>query len=160
MDQNRYRPPRTDVSSRNREPGSIPRAVLTGAVIDIGGTMLGGIVIAIGYSMLLGAQGQSSAQIQQALTEFDRWSLYGLLLTAMGMGMSVLGGHQCAVVANRTTYLAPGILSLISVTFGATMSGGQVPLPELLFLSAMTVAAILCGASIHNRKLAEPTTVK
>ena len=156
MDQNNYRPPRADVSSRNREPGSIPKAVVTGAVIDIGGTILGGIVIALLYSMLLGAQGQTSAQIEQALREYDRWSLYGLILTAMGMAMSVLGGYQCALVANRTTYLAPGILSLVSVTFGAVVSQGRVPLPELLLLSAVTVAAILGGASLYLRKLAEP----
>jgi hypothetical protein len=158
MDQNPYQPPRARIDSRNREPGSIPKAVVTGAVIDIGGTMLGAIVITIIYAMLLGMQGYSAAQIDQVLTQFERWSFFGLLLTGMGMAMSTLGGYQCAIVANRTTYLAPGILSLVSVTFGAVMSDGQAPLQELLIMSAATVAAILGGASFHIRKLVEPLT--
>jgi hypothetical protein len=158
MDQNRYQPPRARIDSRNREPGSIPKAVTVGAIIDIGGTMLGGIVIALGYSMLLGIQGHSNTEIERALTEFDRWSVFGLLLTAMGLVMSLFGGYQCAAIANRNAYLAPGILSLISVTFGAFMSAGEVALPELLMMSALTVASILGGASFYIRKLAEPPT--
>jgi hypothetical protein len=73
---------------------------------------------------------------------------------AMGTAMSALGGYQCAVIANRTTYLAPGIMSLISVTSSAMLNDGQLPLPQLLLLSGLTVAAILGGASLHIRKLA------
>jgi hypothetical protein len=156
MDQNRYQPPRARIDPRNREPGSISKAVAMGALIDIGGTTLGGILITIGYSLILGMQGSSNAEIERALTQFDRWSMYGLLLTTMGLAMSMLGGYQCAVIANRNAYLAPGILSLISVTFGAFVSAGGVALPELLLLSALTVAAILGGASFYIRKLAEP----
>jgi hypothetical protein len=156
MDQNRYQPPRARIDSRDREPGSIPKAVATGALIDIGGTMLGSIVITLIYSVIMGFQGHSNTEIEQALTQFDRWSLFGLLLTAMGLLMSMLGGYQCAAIANRNAYLAPGILSLISVTFGAFVSAQQVPLPELLTMSALTVASILGGASFYIRRLAEP----
>jgi hypothetical protein len=156
MDRNRYQPPRARIDSRNHEPGSISKAVAVGAIIDIGGTMLGGIVIAFGYSMLMGMQGRSNVEIERALTQFDRWSVFGLLLTAMGLVMSMLGGYRCAAIANRNAYLAPGILSLISVTVGAFMSAGEVGLPELLMMSALTVASILGGASFYIRKLAEP----
>jgi hypothetical protein len=67
--------------------------------------------------------------------------------------MSVFGGYQCAIIANRTTYLAPGIMSLISVTSSAILGDGQTRLVELLLMSGLTVAAILGGASLHIRKL-------
>ena len=70
--------------------------------------------------------------------------------------MSALGGYQCAVIANRNSYLGPGIVSLISVGFGATMNNGQLALPMLLLMSGVTVAAILGGASLHIRKLLVP----
>jgi hypothetical protein len=156
MEHNPYEPPHAPVTRRNREPGSIPKAVATGAVIDIGGTMLGGILLGFAYSILLAIQGRTAAEVEQALTKIEPFSLFGLTLMAMGMAMSALGGYQCAVVANRVTYLAPGIMSLISVTSSAMLNNGQVQLPELLLLSGLTVAAILGGASLHIRKLTAP----
>lgn len=156
MEQNPYQPPRARLEPRQREPGSISKAVVIGAAIDIGGTMLGGLVVGLFYSALLGMQGRSSAEIQQALTQFDVWSPLGILVIAIGLAMSVLGGYQCAVIAHRTTYLAPGIMSLVSVTSSALLSEGQSQLPELLLTSGLTVAAVLGGASLYIRKLAPP----
>jgi hypothetical protein len=157
MDQNRYQPPRARLNLRNREPGSIPRAVAIGALIDIGGTFLGSFAIAMGYAMILGAQGQSEDAIRRALETVDPWSFYGLLLLGMGLGMSALAGYRCALIANRANYLAPGILSVVSVTSGALMSGGQAEQRELLIFSALTVIAILVGASLWMRNFNEPT---
>lgn len=156
MDPNHYRPPRATVGHRNREPGSIPKAVAVGAIIDIGGTLVGSFLMALCYTLVLGFQGQSSAAIDQALAQLDRWSFFGIALTAMGVGMSVLGGYRCAVIANRGNYLAPGILSLVSVVAGTVMNDGQAALPELLFFSALTVAAVLGGASLHARRFSTP----
>lgn len=158
MNENRYRPPRANIDPRHREPGSIPRAVAVGAAIDIGGTILCSFVLGLLYATILGLQGLSSEAIAQSLNEFDRWSAFGLLLTAAGLTMSVLGGYQCGVIANRRTYQAPGILSLVSVTIGALLNDGRTQLPELLFFSALTVAALLGGAYLHIRKLSEPAT--
>jgi hypothetical protein len=160
MEQNRYEPPRAQLDPRNREPGSIPKAVAIGAAIDIGGTILGGIILGLLYSVLLGLQGHSAAEVQQAITQFEPWSPFGIVAMAMGLAMSVFGGYQCAIIANRTTYLAPGIMSLISVTSSAILGDGQSRLPELLLMSGLTVAAILSGASFHIRKLTPSTDRK
>ena len=156
MEPNRYEPPRARLRADQREPGSIAKAVFVGSVIDIGGTMLGGIVLGLLYSIVLGIQGRSAAEIQQNLNTLDPMSPFGLVLMAMGTAMSALGGYQCAVIANRTTYLAPGIMSIVSVASSAMLSGGQTELPTLLFLSGLTVAAILGGASFYIRKLVPP----
>src|SRR5688572_23041980 len=135
MNQNPYEPPRAPLDPRRREPGSIPKAVIVGAVVDIGGTMLGGLIIGLCYSVLMSMQGHSADEIQRALSSFEPWSGLGILLTVVGVAMSGLGGYQCAVIANRPGYLAPGILSIVSTTFGAAMSDDQFQLPRLLFLS-------------------------
>ena len=158
MNEHRYRPPRANIDARNREPGSIPKAVAVGAAIDIGGTILCSFILGLLYATVLGLQGLSNDAIAQTLNEFDRWSAFGLLLTAAGLAMSILGGYQCGVIANRRTYQAPGILSLVSVTTGALMNDGRTELPELLLFSALTVAALLGGAYLHIRKLAEPAS--
>lgn len=156
MNQNRYEPPRARLDPRSREPGSIAKAVVVGAIVDIGGTMLGGLIIGIGYSLLMGMQGRSPEDIQRALSNLDPWSGLSILLNVMGTFMSGLGGYQCAVVANRPGYLAPGILSLVSTTMGALLNDGRLELPHLLLMSGLTVAAILIGASLHTRKLTAP----
>jgi hypothetical protein len=156
MEQNRYEPPHARLDPRSREPGSIPKAVAIGAAVDIGGTILGGFALGIAYSLLLAMQGRSAAEIERILQSFAPFSTFGLVLMAMGTVMSALGGYQCALIANRSTYLAPGIVSLISVGYGAMMNDGQVELPRLLLLSGVTVAAILAGASLHIRKLIVP----
>lgn len=155
MTENRYQPPRARLQRRNREPGPILRAIAVGALIDIGGTMLAGFLIGFLYAIFLGAQGRSAAEIQAALSQPDPWSLLGILLLAAGLSMSVLGGYRCAAIANRNNYLAPGLLSLISVGFGALISDGQTEQQQLMLFSALTVAAILGGASMYVRKLAE-----
>src|SRR5687768_4988556 len=104
MSENRYRPPRANIDARNREPGSIPKAVAVGVAIDIGGTILGSSVIAMVYAAALGMQGLTNDAIAQALNDFDRWSVFGLLLTAVGLAMSIAGGYQCGVIANRRSY--------------------------------------------------------
>lgn len=157
MESNRYEPPRAPVKMRSREPGSIVKAVVVGAVIDIGGTTLAGILFGVLYFIVLNAQGHSEAEIRQVLTTLDPYSAFGLFMMAIGTAMSALGGYQCAVIANRTTYLAPGIMSLVSVASSAMLSGEQTALPRLLILSGVTVAAILGGASLYIRKIAPPT---
>lgn len=158
MAHNPYQPPGTRVDPRNREPGSIPKAVAIGAAIDIGGTILGAIILQLVYAVLLGIQGRSDAEIEKALTTFEPLSALGLTMMAMGLAMSALGGYQCAVIANRATYLAPGIMSLVSVASSALMNDGNIiELPQLLLMSGLTVAAILAGASIHIRKFAPPS---
>lgn len=69
--------------------------------------------------------------------------------------MSALGGYTCAVIANRNNYLAPGLLSLLSTSLGAYFGRGEIDLKQLLMLSALTVVAVLGGASLHNRKFTE-----
>ena len=156
MAPNPYEPPRASLDPRSREPGSIPKAVAIGAAIDIGGTMLGGMVLGIVYAVVLGAQGRSSTEIQDILTTLEPFSAFGLVAMVMGLAMSALGGYQCAAIANRNTYLAPGIMSLVSVGFGAMMNDGRLDLPQLLLMSGLTVAAILGGASLPIRKLSSP----
>ena len=156
MNQNRYEPPRARLDPRSREPGSIAKAVAVGALVDIGGTTVGGLIIGVGYSILMGMQGRSSEDIQRALSNLDPWSGLSILLNVMGTFMSGFGGYQCAVVANRPGYLAPGILSLVSTTMGAVLNDGRLELPYLLLMSGITVAAILIGASLHMRKLMAP----
>lgn len=152
MSNNPYEPPRSNVNRRNTDPGSMVKAVAVGVLIDIGGTFLLGICIAIIYGAVLGAQGYSEQEIEHAFEQFDPWSALGLFTSLLGMLVSAFAGFHCARIANRNTYLAPGILAMISCAFGAAMSGGTYSQVEMIVLSGLTVVAVLGGASVYMRK--------
>ena len=150
MANNPFEPPRSGFNKppTNREPGSIFKAVLLGAGTDIGGTMICGIIIGIGYAILLGLQGMDTAQVEEAFTKLnDLTSPIGLLLTAVGLTMSLLGGYVCARVANVLSYTPVGIMSMIGVAYGtiSSVSDGNYQWTKLLALTVISVVANFAG---------------
>jgi hypothetical protein len=150
---NPFEPPRANLQVRNKEPGSLPKAVAIGVLIDVSGTLLVGFAAAIVYGIVLGARGLSEDQIARAFEDIDPWSAFGLLTSFLGMLVSAFAGYQCARIANRNGYLAPGILAMISCGFGAALGGDLYSQLELLVLSGLTVVAVLGGASIYVRQM-------
>ena len=154
---NSYEPPRADVIDKRKPPGSLVKAVAVGVAIDIGGTALVSFATVVIYAALLTSRGQTSDQIKQAIDTLVPWSGFGLIASLLGCLMSMLAGYQSAAVANRTNYLAPGILSVISTAVGAYAGGGSFPAWILLALSGITVAMTLSGAWLYMRHVARRT---
>ncbi len=150
---NPFEPPRANLQMRNDEPGSIPKAVAVGVLIDIVGTIAAGFAASIGYGLVLGLRGYSEAAIMQTFEKLDPTSPFALFTYCLGMLVSGVAGYHCARIANRRTYLAPGILAMISCAFGAALSAGQYTQKALLILSALTVISVLIGASLYVKKM-------
>lgn len=157
MNENPYQPPGSGFKQppRDREPGSTVKAVLLGAATDIGGSMVAWLVLGIVYALVLAAQGYSNDQITASFENIDPLSGFGLISSIAGLSMSVLGGYVCARVANVTSFLAVGILSAVSVTFGALMGGGEYEWPMLLALNLLSLAGIFFGGWLYIRKLTD-----
>ena len=155
MENNRYQPPKSGFERPplDREPGSLVKAVLLGAATDIGGTILLGIVLGIVYGIVLASQGQTTEQIQHTMENIDPLSTLGLVSAVLGLSMSVLGGFVCARTANVNSYTAVGILSAVSVAFGALMGAGEYEWQVLLLLNLLGLAAIFFGGWWYIRKL-------
>ena len=144
---NHYEPPRANLERRNEEPGSLAKAIAIGALIDIAGTLVAGFAAAIVYGIVLGMNGYSEEAIASAFENIDPWSAFGVFSLLLGLAVSAIAGFQCARIANRDGYLAPGILAIISCAVGAALSGDAYSRTNLLIFSALTVVAILGGAS-------------
>jgi len=150
MSEDPYKAPETDL-----EPGPQPErpvlGVLTGFAVDIGGTILLAMLLAIGYGILLGVQGMSEQDIQQTLSEPSMLSPYALIGTALGLAMSYLGGLTCSRVARART-LKPGITlaALTALLGGVATLGGDNALQALLLI-AVGVGATLLGAGAGLR---------
>ena len=156
MDNNRYQPPKSgfDKSPRNREPGSLLKAVLFGAATDIGGTLVIQIVIGVVYGIMLASQGMSEAQMKEAFENIAPGSVVWLFLITFGLIMSGVAGFVCARTANVVSYNALGIVSAISVAYGTYMGRGDYDWPALLLLNMLGLCAIFIGGWWYIRRLA------
>jgi len=156
MEKNRYQPPKSGFNKppRDREPGSIVKAVLLGAATDIGGSLVLQIILSIVYSVVLASQGLSETEVQTAFEHIDPWSPLGLTGTVIGLIMSGLGGFVCARTANVASYNALGILSAISVAFGTFIGMDDYEWQVLLLLNLLGLAAIFMGGWWYIRRLA------
>jgi hypothetical protein len=155
MADNPYQPPGSGFEKppRDGEPGSMFKAVLFGAGTDIGGTMLIGILLGIGYHVVMASQGQSDEEIQRAMENIDPLSTFSLISSIPGLFMSALGGFVCARTANVNSYSAVGIVSGISVCFGTLLGAGDYDWPVLLLLNLLSLMAIFAGGWWFIRKL-------
>jgi hypothetical protein len=154
MNSNRYEPPKSGFESLPREPGSIVKAVVVGLITDVGGTALLGLIIGIVYVAVLSLQGTSMEEIKKTMEHIDRFSGIGLFMSMLGLAISVVGGFVCARIANRTSYLAVGIQSAITVAYGAMTGSENDEWRVLLALNLVDLAAIFFGGWLYIRKLA------
>lgn len=133
-------------------PGSPVRAVLLGLLVDLGGTMLVGILFVIGYAMLLGASGLPAGEIEARMGAIGHDTPVGLALTAVGALLSLLGGYVCARVARASELRVALVMAAVSCGVGVLASVGSSSLPVTLALAVLSLGAILGGATLGRRR--------
>src|SRR5215510_11032931 len=99
MPENPYSPPKGEVEDYPKQPWSPIKAVLLGLAVDVGGSMLLGLLLGMGYAIVLAASGMQADEIALALADLSPWSWISIFGTLMGCGLSVLGGYVCARVS-------------------------------------------------------------
>ena len=146
MQNNPYTPPKAPLKDQPRVAGSPVKAVLVGLAIDVGGSLLVGLVVGGLYAVSLASQGMSEAEIAEVLTNIpgDSWvSIVGMLAGAV---LSFVGGFACARIAGRAEYRLGLILAFLTAAFGLFMSWeAYTPLQNVL-LTLSTAACVLLGA--------------
>ena len=150
---NPYSPPEATVRDQPPRPGSAFKAVAMGLLVDIGGSLIGTIIIAVLYGIALGAAGVKREDIAAALqptTATDSWFFYAS--TLLGLGFSVLGGYVCARIARRSELKLGAILAALSAIAGLAFAGDGVQLGTLLSLTLLGIGAILVGAKLGLAK--------
>lgn len=156
MKNNIYSPPQADLKISDDRPGSAWKAILIGAAIDIGGSVILGIVVAGVFGFTLGAQGHSPEEVERQLTDLSPWSTLGIIVTLLGTLISAFAGYQCAAIAKRHGYHAPAAMALISVAFGLALGRDNASVWEVAAMAAITIAAVLSGAWLYNRNRSKP----
>jgi hypothetical protein len=150
---NPYQPPRADVAQQvDAKPGSPVKAVLIGALVDTGGTIIAVALVSIAYGIQLGLSGMPPADMAQAFENLPWNSWPSLAGVVMGSLSSVLGGYVCARIVRRQEYRWAGVLSLISVALGFLL-GGESGVWQGLLHVAITVACVMAGAWLRVRSV-------
>jgi uncharacterized protein with PQ loop repeat len=154
--ENPFAPPGASVSDTvELKPGSPIRAVLLGLVVDIGGTLVIGLLIGIVYGVFLGFSGVPQSEIVSRADTQNPMSLLSLIAQALGLVCSVLGGYVCARIVKRKEYRVVAVMAVLSAIFGMWVGSSQYSFPVLLALTALSVLSNLFGAKLgraENRR--------
>jgi len=155
---NPFTPPEAKVEDRpDLAPGSPMKAVLVGAIVDIGATIVGGTVLSIVFALSLAASGASAEESAAQMLRQSGWTLLTLLATALGAAASALGGYVCARIAKRDEARLGWILAGISVLLGLVFAGSEAAfvLDQVIIGALLTVMGVLVGTRLgvaRNRR--------
>ena len=141
-----YSAPKSNINIESVRAGSSVKAVIFGALIDIVGSLVLGVVVSGIYAAMLIKQGFTEGQIADALTSIEFFSLYNLIGCSLGSFLSFLGGYVCAVYSVNNVYRDAAILCVISASFGLLIGGEVYTLMQSIFLSFVAISAIFLGA--------------
>jgi hypothetical protein len=153
-----YKAPKAPVEDNPHDqgPGSVPKALLVGTVIDIGGTYAAAFIIMLLALLILHAQGLPVHDIRSALQMDNPNSPFAWMLNGVGFLMSVNAGYWCARIANRPGYAVPAVQGLLSVVCGYLLSPPTDFSPSALALDAASFVAVLLGALLYQRSRPAP----
>ncbi len=159
------KPPRPDAQGQPPSPGSGARgspvkAILTGLFVDLGGSVLVGVVLTQLYRVSLALSGLSADEIDKAMAAIPPQSMLMILAMVMGAGCSVAGGYVCARIVGRDEFRAGAVMASLSA-FLSLLSGPVDVDADLLVLTTLsTIACVLLGVKYgrerNQRSVAPP----
>ncbi|MBC7601311.1 MAG: hypothetical protein H7255_01440 [Ramlibacter sp.] len=146
MPHNPYTPPEAPLKEQPRPPGSPVKAVLIGLAIDIGGSLVLGIVLSVLYAISLSSGGMNAQEVGEAMANIptNSWPYIAGILG--GAILSFMGGYGCARIARRSEYRLAFILASLSAGFGLVTSWDTYDVTQNLLLALTTVACVVLGA--------------
>ncbi len=158
MSDNPYTPPDAKLADpadpADQSAGSPVKAVLLGALVDVGGSLLLSTVMGIVLAVVLAQQGMAPEQIGEAFGSMTATSPFRIIAMVLGTGMSMLAGYVCARIARRRDYKLPCILGAISVTAGFLFAGDPDAVGMSVLNSVLTFGAVIVGARLGMPKAA------
>ena len=141
--------------SRDKK-GSRVLAIFIGFVIDVGGTMILGILFTFIYSLVMAFNGVPAEQIMSSLKAMDKSSqITGLFLFHATVGglLSILGGYVCARIVNYSEYKYAALLAVISACYAwMIVIGAGSPIFRSVFLTFLSFGCTMLGAHVHVKK--------
>jgi uncharacterized membrane protein YfcA len=128
------------------------KAVVYGVLIDVGGSLVAGLALAIAYSVVLAASGAGAEEIERRLSEPDPASWLSLLGFLLGCTASLLGGYVCARVAAVDEMRPVGMVAAVSGVVSLLMGGSAYAFEWDALLALLGMAAVFAGGWAGARR--------
>ncbi len=141
-----YKAPDADLEVAEDLPPRPVLGIVCGLIIDIAGTFFIAFIASLVYGFILAARGLPVSELEASMTNIEPSSLFGIVLTSLGLFMSYVAGFYCAKISRARGYLYPGIMASISVVYGSIISWSTLELLMLVILNILGVTAVLLGA--------------
>ncbi len=136
-------------SQLSSEKGSPAKAIITGASIDIIGSVIIGVILAIVYGIILSGSGLSTEEITTRFETLDPYSAFSIIGAIVGCFISMVSGYVCARIVNYSEYKYGAVLGLISSTFGIILGSSTYSIAEKITLVILTFASVMLGVWVH-----------
>ena len=160
MTENPFQTPQSDVDrpEETAGKGSLWLAVLIGGVVDIGGTMVYGMVVGIIYVVQNATPTMTAQDVERMMEMLSQdisnlESTLGIVSLIMGMAFSVLGGFICALLAKLRWQKAVLILAGVMTLYGLVVGSQSIPLVKLIILTSLTFVSVYLGGWLRGRRL-------
>lgn len=148
---NPYLPPQAPVSDRDRPRGKPVKGIVSGILVDLGGTTVAGFVLMFVWGVWLASSGADAGQIQEAVQNVDPFSGIALLGYAVGAAFSCFGGYVAARVARETELMCAAAVAVVSCLTGIAMAW-DFPAWLHAILAALTFASVLLGGWMGKQR--------
>lgn len=149
MSHDPYSVPSSPLGS-TRKPAPV-KAVIYGLMIDVGGSLLFGLVFGLAYGAILAANGVSADEIMAKLSDMDPRSLTGFILNLAGLLFSFLGGYVCARTAVERVYACVAVMVVIEIVISIFSMDDEASIRALII--ALMAAVVFLGAYVQQRRL-------
>lgn len=152
---NPYKTPDANVEIVDDRPGKPVKAVILASLFDIVMTNISGFLGAIVFGVLMASQGMGADEIMQISQQLDYENPLYLMMTAVGMLITGIGGYMCAQIAKEKAWYATSAYIMLMAAFGYLMSltVPSVGIIESIVGSIGTIMLGLLGAWISvNRR--------
>lgn len=121
------------------------KAVVYGVVIDLGGSVVAGLVLATAYAVALAGSGLPADEIERALADADSPAWLSALQLLTGGAASFLGGYVCARIAAQSEMRSVGVVAAISGIVSLLMGWGAYAFEWDALLALLGMAAVFAG---------------
>ena len=160
MTENPFQTPQSDVErpEETARKGSLWLAVLIGGVVDIGGTMVYGIVVGIIYTVQHATPSMTAQDLENMMDKLSQdisnlETTLGIVSLLIGMAFSVFGGFVCALLAKLRWQKGVLILAGIMSLYGLVVGAQHVPILKLITLTLLTFVSVYLGGWLRGRRL-------
>lgn len=152
MSNEMYESPKSDLQQPIDEQPSTIKAILYSAIIDIGGTLIFGVIFGIVYGAYLAAQGFSELELVAKFQNIELLSGVGVFTILVGCSISFYAGKYCAKKSVKNIHRNVAVLCVFSCSFVLLTGLGQYSFMENTALLLLTVLALFGGAFYHIKK--------